>query len=171
MADLSLVLDPGGIAGVRDGINLQVFPSGNTPLSWQVKGVAPRRTANEKLVASSWKTQLDFSTQFHLNAEQYASLQALIDYNNTAASELGQFETVIYNLVEPFAEIAETRSRYIVPGTSVISQTAAGGSLFRWVYWVAVQGNIQITTEQEGCFYRVDMDFTEGTRLSSALEP
>lgn len=170
MADLSLVIDPGGVAGVRDGINLQVFPSGSTPLKWQTKGVPVRRTANERLVASSWKTQLDFSTDFFLGAEDYADLQSLIDYNRAAASELGEFEVVVYNLVEPFSEIAEARTRFMVPGTSVISQIAFGGSLYRWTYWVAVQGNIEITTEQHGSFYQVSMEFTEGTRLTSAME-
>lgn len=171
MTDLSIIIDPAGIPDIRDGINLQVFPSGDIPLVWERKGIEPRRSANERLIAKSWRTQLNFSTSFLLEAEQYADLQSLVDFNNTSASQLGQFETVIYNLVEPFTELSPTRTRFKVPDTDVISQIAKGEGLFRWTYWVATQGNIQIETQQKGCKYAINMIFTEGTRLLAEMEP
>lgn len=168
--DLSLVIDPGGIAGVRDGINLQVFPCGDEPLQWRTKGVAPRRTANSRLVASSWPSFLEFETEFALDATQLARLQALVDFNVNSASQLSTFEVVVYNLVEPFSELAPARTRFKVPGTNVIT-TESFGSLTRYTYWVAIQGNIQITYRQQGTLFLVSLDFTEGTRLTASMEP
>jgi hypothetical protein len=81
------------------------------------------------------------------------------------------WEILIYNLAKPYSEVALTRSRYIVPGTPVINQIDVGNSYFRWVYWVAVQGELQINkATQKGVFFECDLSFFESTKLTSDLE-
>jgi len=167
--ELSLIIDPGGIAGVRDGINLQVFPSGEIPLKSTDSQISLQRTANNSLLANTTRPVLNFETQFVLNQVDFNSLKGLYEYNMNASAGLNPFETVIYNLTEPFSEIAIARTRYRVPATGNI-EGIVGTYATKFTYWVALQGVFNINWTQKGALFEVDFRFEEGTKLTSSME-
>lgn len=172
MADLSLVIDPGGIAGIRPGINLLIEPSGNHPLESIEDGVNPERLANGNLSLGGFEERLEFECEAYLELGDYYKLKGLLNYMENARATGGPWEIVIYNLCDPFVEESASRSRFIVPSTSVISQEliAANPDIYRWVYWIAVQGGLSMDSVRVGDFYKVNLSFIEGTKLTSDME-
>lgn len=168
--DLSLVLDPGGIEGVREGINLRVYPSGDSIGNFQPVGIQAERLANGSLSSGGFGNLYEFSTSFYLTGEDFDKLYSLLAYNQNAR-ELGQpWEIVIYNLVRPFTEISSSRTRFMVPGTSVIREVSMGNGLTSFTYWVALQGAMVANWVQQGEYFEVAMSFQEGTKLGSEIE-
>lgn len=163
---LSLIIDPGGEAGVRDGLNLEVFPESMTETR---EKLVQSRTANSALVISSRGALIDLEWVSLLTQEEFDKIDALVDYNVTRASQGFTTELVVYNLFQPYSEIAPTRSRFIVPGTSVITADSLG-SVMRLKYYVAMQGTLETTWERTGDCFLVSFTFTEGTRLTSSME-
>lgn len=167
--ELSLIIDPAGIAGMRDGINLQVFPSGENPLIATDSEISLQRTANNSLLANSTRPVINFDTRFVLEQPDFNSLKGLYDYNMNASAGLNPFEIVIYNLVEPFSEIATARTRYRVPDTSNIEEIV-GTYATKFTYWVALQGVFNMDWRQVGRLFEVNFSFKEGTKLTSSME-
>jgi hypothetical protein len=168
--DLSLVIDPAGVPGVRPGINLQVFPSGDSIGDFGPVGTQAERLASGSLSSGGFKQLYEFSTSFYLNGEDFDKLYSLMAFNQNAR-ELGRpWEIVIYNLVRPFSEIRASRSRFKVPGTDVIRSVTFGSGLMEFTYWVCVQGSMVMNWQQEGSFYNCAISFQEGTFLGSELE-
>jgi len=155
---------------VRDGINLQVFPSGENPLNSTDSDIAIQRTANNSLLANTTRPVINFNTKFVLEQPDFNSLKGLYDYNMNASAGLSPFEIVIYNLVEPYSEIATARTRYRVPDTDNIEEIV-GTYATKFTYWVALQGVFNINWEQKGRLFVVDFRFEEGTKLTSSMEP
>lgn len=155
---LSLVIDP-------TGINLRVFPDGDTPIVLARPDTNNQRSANGFLIAGGQPQYYDFSTRFLLLDDlEFESLYGLYSQKWALRSKGLPFETVIYNLAEPFVEIASVRSRRIVPGTSVIDATPIG-SLTRFTYWIALQGVFDLEWVQTGKGTEVTFTFVEGTKL------
>jgi hypothetical protein len=171
MADLSLVIDPGGISGIRPGINLQVFPSGDSVADFQPYGTQAERLSNSALSSGGFENLYEFSTSFHLDKTEFNKLFSLLQWNQNERLNGRPWEVIIYNFVQPFTEMASSRSRYKVPGTSVITQTSLGLGLFQWEYWVAIQGSVVANYVQVGSKYQVSMGFQEGTKLTASMEP
>ena len=169
MADLAYIIDPGGIPGGRPGINLLVKPDGNEPLTWPSLGPDSLRLPNSNLSAGGFNELMEFSWSSTLDAESYAKLRGLNSAILAAKSQLQQWEVVIYNLVEPFYELSQARTRFAVPGTP-IEQTAAGNGWINWKYWIAVQGSLTVEPRQAGSLYQVNFEFTEGLKLVPSME-
>jgi hypothetical protein len=170
VSDLSLIIDPGG-TGDRPGINLQVFPSGSEPLNSRFNVGEPTYTTNRQIAAKGFDDKQDFTFSVKLELSDYYKLESLVHWSAAQKDARSDWEILIYNLAKPYSEVALTRSRYIVPGTPVINQIDVGNSYFRWVYWVAVQGELQINkATQKGVFFECDLSFYESTKLTSDLE-
>ena len=168
MSRLSLIIDPGGIAGVRTGINLRVYPAGESVAQFQEVGTPSERLANSGLSSGGFEDRYEFTTSFYLEGAEWIKFKSLLNWNKNRRLNGQPWETVIYNLVEPFSEIRATRSRMIVPSTAVISTTDVGNGLFEYVYWIAIQGAISANYVQVGRMFKVDMVFQEGTFLSAS---
>lgn len=170
MADLSYIIDPAGDAS-RPGINLQVFPSGETPLDNDGVDLATTRLANNELAAGDFNFRYEFDFDTVLTLQNYGKLEGLIKLLRSRVNSLGQWEVVLYNLAEPFSEISTSRSRYMVPGTTVITQENLGDGMYYWEYWVAIQGALSIRNKKRyGAHYETTLEFTEGTLLTSTME-
>jgi hypothetical protein len=168
--ELSFIIDPGGDAS-RPGLNLQVFPSGEDPLGDDGLAISTTRAANNELVPGDFDFRYTFEFDCVLTVENYGKLEALLRLLKRRVNQLGQWEIVLYNLAQPFSENAQSRSRYIVPGTSLISQEDMGSGWFFFEYWVAIQGNLSITSKRRrGGHYEISLAFEEGTFLSQAME-
>jgi hypothetical protein len=171
--DLSFIIDPGGLPGVRPGINLQVFPDGNVPLTLNTsESDSSSRSANGRLLSGGYSEFYSFSFEAMVTAAEYQKLKALYRWSLSRREQSLSFEIVIYQLAEPFTELSATRTRYKVPGTNVISQVALDGSpvVYEWCYWIALQGMLKVTGEQVGECYRCKFDFVEGSKLLSSQE-
>ena len=170
MADLSYIIDPGGVPGGRPGINVQVFASGNEPTTWQPLGPDTERLVNANLSAGGFNELMEFSWTSVVNESVYNKLRALSTAIQTAKSASQQWEVVVYNLAEQFNEISNTgRSRFRVP-TTPIEQTSLGSGWIQWKYWVAVQGNLIIQPRRVGSLYEVNFEFQEGLKLVPSME-
>ncbi|CBA17748.1 virion structural protein [Acaryochloris phage A-HIS1] len=168
MADRSIIIDPGGVATLREGINLQTFPIEYEEMTLDV---SLERTANAQLVSSAFAERFEIEWKALVTQEEFRNLRTLISWNTAQRSENRTFETVIYNLFEPFAETVPARTRFIVPSTPIIEQVgpdSVGNTKF--VYWIALQGNLNIEYERFGSCQEVTFTFSEGTFLSSSLE-
>lgn len=166
--DLSIIIDPGGIPDIRPGINLQVFPSGSTPLQRDSETL-PTLTANQALAFGGFDDIQQFTFEAYLTATQFNSVQSLDSYNKSAKRSGDPFEVVIYNLVEPYTETVANRTRFKVPGTDILEETDLG-TLTKFTYWIALQGYLGVNWEQYGILYKTTFTFLEGTRLTSAME-
>jgi hypothetical protein len=165
MADLSLIIDPGGIAGVRDGINTQVFPVNfDETREKPVRG----RTANSQLIVSSRGQFRDLTWRSLLSESEHRLVDSVVSFNIARVAQGFTSEVVIYDLFAPFSEQADNRTRFIVPGTSVIEQVV--GTTTRWSYYVAMQGQLDTEWTKCGSGYWYDFNFVEGTFLSSSME-
>lgn len=167
---LSLIIDPGGIPGGRPGINLRVYPSGEVPIKSEYRQESVGRTANAKLVQGGLGDLQDFSCTFHLAGPEFQSLYGLDIATKTGNRQRTNSEIVVYNLVQPFTEIVTARTRYKVPGTSLIESVSLGGGYTRFSYWIAIQGTFEWTYKQKGSLYECEFKFTEGTKLTSTME-
>jgi len=156
---LSLVIDP-------TGINLRVFPDGDTPIRLARPDFNNQRSANGTLIVGGQPEYYDFECDFFLQGSDFEQLRGLYSQKWALRSKGLPFETVIYNLAEPFSEIATARSRRIVPGTQVIS-TQTVGNLTRFTYWIALQGVWDIEWVLAGDAYQVTFNFVEGTKLTA----
>lgn len=163
---LSIVIDPGGEASVRDGLNIQVFPES---MEETREKLVQSRTANSALVISSRGALIDLEWTSLLTQEEFDKVDSLVDYNVTRAAQGFTTELVIYNLFQPYSEIAAIRSRMIVPGTPVIAADSLG-TVTRFKYFVAMQGTLETEWERTGDCFLVNFTFTEGTRLTSDME-
>jgi hypothetical protein len=171
MNDLSIVVDPGGIDGVRPGINVVTYPNGDVPVNWSNLSTSTERLANGNLKMGGWDERLELSWSAALNATEYNKIMALMTYNKQAKSMLKPWETVIYILVEPYTEISENRTRYKVPDTTVKTQQDLGLNKYLWEYYVAVQGNLRVSeVKRKGKLYFLNFSFKEGTKLTSDME-
>lgn len=164
MADLSIIIDPGGSPTGRPGINLQVFPDGPEPLRWPQMGPQATRLANQQLSGGGFNELLEFSWTATLSESSYYQLKALVGWMQLAKSRLENWEVVIYNLAEQFVEVGPARTRLAVPSTPIASQVLTSGWT-QWTYWVALQGNLIISPRRAGKFYQVEFQFVEGTKL------
>lgn len=165
--ELSLIIDPGGVPGLRPGINLRVFPAGESPGQYQSVGVEAERLSNSGLSSGGFEDLYTINTEFYLDGAEFSSFMSLMRFNKNRRTAGLSWETVVYDLVTPFTEFSASRTRLIVPGTSVIEQVALGNGLFRWTYWVALQGAIAAEWSQVGNKYRVSFNFQEGTFLAA----
>lgn len=171
MPDLSYVIDPGGDPS-RAGINLRVFPSGQTPLEQDGVGTVSERLANNELAPFNLEYRYEFTFEAVVTMADFGKLRATIQLLQERANQLGQWELVIYNFAEPFTEVGPGRTRYLAPGTSVITQEDLGDGQFYWEYFVALQGGLQLlSSRQYGSHMEVSLGFTEGTVLEASLEP
>jgi hypothetical protein len=164
MADLSIIIDPGGSPSGRPGINLQVFPDGPEPLSWPELGPQANRLANQKLSGGGFNELLEFGWSATVSESTYYQLRHLSGWMLAAKSRLENWEVVIYNLAEQFVEVGPARTRRAVPSTPISSTVLATGWT-EWRYWVVLQGNLLITPRRFGSLYTVDFQFIEGTKL------
>lgn len=167
---LSYIIDPGGIAGIRPGINLRVFPSGNQPHTAVYTPDVRSRTANSNLVIGEYNDLQDFETTFSLTGTDFAKMMSLDTYTKRRFNQRLNSEIVVYNLVQPYSEIAATRTRFKVPATDVIESVSLGSGLFRLTYWVAIQGTFQWSYVQKGSIYECQFKFQEGTQLTASME-
>lgn len=157
---LSLVVDP-------TGINLRVFPEGDSPIKLARPDFNNQRSANGNLIVGGQSEYYDFECDFFLQEEnEFEQLRGLYSYKWAQRSKGLPFETVIYNLAEPFSEIASAPTRLRVPGTEIISTETVSASLTRFTYWIALQGVWDIEWQMIGDAYRVTFNFVEGTRLT-----
>ncbi len=168
--DLSFIIDPGGIPGVREEINLQVFPSSEDIPQFQPYGSEGQRLSNDSLSSGGTKNLYEFQTTVTLEREEFTKLQSLLLWNQNRRQQNLPWEVVIYNLVQPFVEVAPSRSRLIIPETTVIDDEDLGLGLKRWEYWVAIQGSLVGSFQQVGTLYIASLAFREGTFLGSDLE-
>ena len=167
--DLSIIIDPGGTPP-RPGINLQVFPSGAQPLQPVISN-PPSRTSSAALLAGGYADIQEFSFDATLEYQDFMRLKAVLDWQDQSRRDLTPFEVLIYNLTEPFSELTTSRTRFIVPGTSIISQEDYGGGYFNFIYWVALQGVLVLEkSDQKGQCFEVTLSFFEGTKLLSSDE-
>jgi hypothetical protein len=167
--DLSLVIDPGGSLD-RPGINLQVFPSGSSPIDQSFEGAVGRSGAGA-LVAGGFADITEFTINTVLTASDYRALNALLTWSQQSKKSLNPFEIVVYNLIEPYSELGATRSRYLVPGTIVLDQTELQTDYYQWTYWVALQGLLYFdSVTQMGACYQCQLSFQEGTKLTQSME-
>lgn len=169
--DLSLILDPGGIPSVREGINLRVYPSGDSLPEFQPFGTQATRLSNNSLSSGGFDNRYEFSTEVTLDLTDFNKLFSLLQWNQNQRNLNRPWETVVYNLVQPFTEISAQRTRFKVPGTSILEEQPLSFGLKRWTYWVAIQGSLVGTYTQVGSLYLVGLAFQEGTFLSSSMEP
>jgi hypothetical protein len=170
MSALSYIIDPGG-AYDRPGINLQVFPDGDNALGAESLGINFQRLANNELAPADYDFRYKFSFDATMDSLKFHKLNGLLNLLQENANNLGQWEVVLYNLAEPFSEIGQSRSRYKVPSTAVITQEDLGDGFYFWQYWVAIQGSLKITKSQKyGGHFKVNLQFSEGTFLGSNLE-
>lgn len=167
--DLSIIIDPGGVIGVRDGINIQAFIT--APITLRPDPLSIRRTSNGNLLAKTSTRKYNFTTEFYLDQPEYLALRALYEYSLIQSSNAQPFEIVVYMLAEPFSEIVPERTRYMVPGTSVVNTTDMTNGLFEITYYIAVQGAFNMASEREGTKYKINFTFDEGFKLTSDLEP
>lgn len=168
--DLSLIIDPGGTTE-RPGINLQIFPSGQAPIDESFEGGASR-TASGALLAGGFADITEFSIEIVLEAADYRKLNALLTWSQQSKQTLNPFEIVIYNLIEPYTELGTTRTRYLVPGTTILDQIELSTGYYQWTYWVALQGLLYFdSVQQVGPCYKCVLNFQEGTKLTQAMEP
>lgn len=171
MERLSLVIDPGGTPN-RPGLNLRVFPSGDKPLKVTSQEWNVERTANKSIILGSLPAVYDFECQVSLKTHDYSRLRGLVDLLSSEASQYRSPEVVIYNLAEPFTEVSLERTRYRVPGTTNVWNEVLSGGYIRRVYWVALQGVLQLETDgQQGDIWECQLTFTEGTKLTRSMEP
>jgi hypothetical protein len=168
--DLSIIIDPGGNAGVREGINLRVFPSGDSPLTFTDTGMEVERIGSGTLASGGFEEFQNFDFQFFMSTQDYFKLRGLNSFNRKRRQGNKSWETVIYNLVTPFVEESAARTRFKVPGTDVILQEGIDNGLYRWIYWVALQGHLNMNFTQRGILWLVNANFTEGTILTSDME-
>ena len=168
MADLSLIIDPGG-SGTRPGINLQVFPSDDLP-SFQPMGTTGERLSNSSLSSGGFENLYEFETKAYLSGLDRDKLESVLIYNQNQRLLGNDWEIVIYNLTRPFVEIGTARSRFRVPGTENLTQTNIGQGLFRWAYWIAIQGSLEATFNQRGSLFETTLVFREGTKLTTDQE-
>jgi len=170
--DLSFVIDPGGVAGVRPGINLRVFPAGATVADFQSYGTAAERLANSGLSSGGFENLYDFQFTCYLDREDFRKLKGLMLWNQNERLRGRPWEVIVYNFAEPFVETAILRSRFKVPGTNVISEIDLGlNGLKEWEYWVALQGSLLMEYSQIGSKFEVALAFQEGTLLTADMEP
>ncbi len=171
MNDLSIVIDPGGIDGIRPGVNVVTYPNGDVPINWQNISTSAERVANANLKMGGWDERLELSWSAALDYSDYSKIMALMSYNKQAKSMLKPWETVIYLLVEPYTELSDTRTRYKVPSTTVKSQEDLGMGVYLWEYYVAAQGNLKVSeVKRKGKLYFLSFNFKEGTKLTSDEE-
>lgn len=168
--DLSIVIDPGGIPGVRAGINLRVFPDGESVGEFGSIGTDAERLASSSLSSGGFDDVYEFNFSFLLDNEDFSKFYSLLLYNKNARKEGKSWEVVLYLLTEPFREISFSRTRFKVPSTSILEQVDIGNGLTRWVYFVALQGALSAEFTRVGNKYKVDAFFKEGTFLSSSME-
>lgn len=164
--DLSLIIDPGGISGIREGINLRVYPSGSNPGQFQPVGPDAERLSNSGLSAGGFDYLYEFETTVHLKPDEFQKLRSLLAWNENRRIQNQPWEVVIYNLVEPFSEISQTQTRLKVPDTNILKQVPESFGLTYYEYWVAIQGALRATYTQEGECWKVELTFKEGTRLT-----
>jgi len=169
MADLSIVLDPGGVPGGRPGINLPVYPSGQEPIRWSSLGPDIQRLSNANLSAGGFSELMEFGWTATLEEADYNKLKALIVAIQQTKSQLKQWEVVIYNLTEPFVELGLARSRFRVPGTTIDTIDMGNGWL-QYSYYLALQGSLSITPRRVGAYYVCDFEFVEGLKLTKEIE-
>lgn len=171
MSDLSIIIDPGGIQGIRPGINIQVFPQ-DTPMDPQNRGTDADRLANSNLTTGGLGTLFDISWTSTLSESLYYPMSGLLNYTKQARVNGEPWEVVIYQLVEPFVEESVNRTRYKVPNTDVISEEVidATTGLKRWVYWIALQGALEVQTQRTGSCFKCTFNFKEGTLLTASME-
>lgn len=157
---LSLVIDP-------VGINLRVFPNGDTPIKLAKPNFNNQRSANGNLIVGGQSEYYDFECDFFLQEEgEFEQLRGLYSYKWAQRSKGLPFETVIYNLAEPFSEIATAPTRLRIPGTEIISTEPFGSGLTRYTYWIALQGVWDIEYQLVGDGYLITFNFVEGTKLT-----
>lgn len=163
---LSIIIDPAGIPGVRPGINLQVFPESD-PLSVQPSENTLTRTANGNLETGGYADIQNWNISFRLGYADFHRLLALYHFQEKSRARVQPFETVFYNLFQPYSEFGNIRSRYRVPGTENLVEEVISASppVRHYVYWIAVQGYFNLSYRQEGVTYICNLNFTEGTRL------
>lgn len=170
MTTLSYIIDPGGDSN-RPGINLQVFPSGDNPLEIEDQGLEVTRLANNELAPADFDFRYELAFETVISTLNYKRLSAVLHKLQNRVGELGQWEIVLYNLAEPFSEFAPARTRYMVPGTTVITQQDMGNGEFYWEYWVAIQGSLIVTEKRQyGAHQKLTLEFTEGTLLTAGME-
>lgn len=166
---LSLIIDPGGIEGVREGINLRIYPNSQPPLEF-MQEFDTTRTGGGVLSSGGFGEFMDFSFTAYVSNEEYLKLMSLYRFNKERRKNNQSWETVVYNLVTPYSEESVSRSRYKVPGTDVISSESLSEGLTRYVYWVALQGLLDMSFQQRGSLWLGSFQFSEGTRLTSDME-
>lgn len=154
---LSLVIDP-------TGINLRVFPVGSKPLSFRLPESNNNRTANGLLITGGRRDYQDFECAFNLDAGDFNKLRGLWSRLLDRRRKGLPYECIIYNLAEPYSEIASTPTRRFVPSLPAI-QTGNLASNVPWIYWVAVQGVFDMEWRLNGDIAFIDFAFTEGTFL------
>lgn len=169
--DLSVVIDPGGIDGVRPGINEITYPDGDTPINWKNIGTKGERIANASLKAGGFDERLVFNWSATVDQNQYDRILALISYNEKAKAALKPWQVVVYNLAQPYTEISESRNRYKVPSTSILEQTDLGNNMYLWKYYIALQGSLYLSNiKRLGKLYNLTFDFVEGIKLTKEME-
>ncbi|CBA17862.1 virion structural protein [Acaryochloris phage A-HIS2] len=164
----TIIIDPGGIQSVREGINLRT-----DPFEYQESDLETSlaRTSNAQLVAGGLKEKFVITWKALVNESDFNQLRRLIKFNTTQRSQGRTYETVIYNLFEPFSEVAAARTRFRVPATSNIEEDGPDTlGLTDFTYWVALQGYLEMTYERRGSCQLVTFTFNEGTSLTSDLE-
>lgn len=168
MADKNIVIDPGGIEGIREGINLQVFPN---EYKEGILDTSFSRTANAELIVGGLKERYELTFRALVEPSDFRKLRSLISYNIQARSESKTYEVVIYNFFEEFTETAAARTRFRVPGTTDIEAIGPDSiGLTQFSYWVAMQGYLEMSYERSGACQMVTFTFREGTFLTSGLE-
>lgn len=168
--DLSLIIDPGG-TGDRPGINLRVYPAGEQPLEYAGSSDTLRRTTNRNLAAGGYDDLQNFSFEIVLSTPDFIALNGLLNWSQQQKAKRSDWEIVLYNLAEPYSELALTRNRFKVPGTPLIDQQSIGGNYFNFTYWIAIQGSLQLTSKQQtGDMWRLSLTFEEGTKLTATME-
>lgn len=160
---LSLVIDPAGI-------NLRVFPIGDKPLAFKLPESNNNRTANGLLIAGGRREYHDFECSFNLDADDFNSLRGLWSRLLERRRKGLPFECVIYNLAEPYSELAPNKTRRRVPGTTDL-QVGNLSSNVPWIYWIAVQGVFDLEWRLVGDLATVEFAFTEGTFLEFVPDP
>lgn len=169
--DLSIIIDPGGVDGIRPGINVKVYPDGSTPLSYGSTSSGSERVANANLKKGGFNERLEFNWNSTVIESQYKKIMALNSFNIKAKAALEPWEVVLYNLADTYSEISEFRTRYKVPDTTVIQQVDLGMNLYLWEYYVAIQGALSISDiQRKGKLYRLTFNFKEGTKLLKDME-
>jgi|694.fasta_scaffold119887_3 hypothetical protein len=158
MADLRIILDPGGSEG-REGFNIAVYPNGTTPLTVEQSSGLERKI-NGGLIATGFPDRLKYSwTSLVPDPADRRRLQALENWIKEAQMNRAQWEIVIYQLAEPYSEPGPNKTRYQVPGTTDLAQVDGFNGI---TYWIALQGFLTFAKEN---FYTYRFTFQEGTKL------